>query len=199
MKRNTPFALAGVLVCTAIAGVAGASGPKVAAPLVSGVEIGGRLAPFEPTHVAGPDAGTRTCPVCKYGARPAVQVWLNTEDMKSAASIAQALDRAVAAGSRSDLKGFVVFIRRSRGAEDRYAAQLREFATKNNLHNVGVTYVDAPSDQAVRSYRINTDPKVRNTVFVYRDRKVQSKFVNLPATSGGLDELAAAVRQVETN
>lgn len=37
----------------------------LSAPVVdveSGVAVGGRMAAFDPTHVAGPDKGTNTCP-----------------------------------------------------------------------------------------------------------------------------------------
>jgi hypothetical protein len=32
--------------------------------LKSGVEVGGEMKSFEPIHLAGPDKGKRTCPVC---------------------------------------------------------------------------------------------------------------------------------------
>ena len=32
--------------------------------LQSGVAVGGEVKSFEPFHVAGPDKGKRTCPVC---------------------------------------------------------------------------------------------------------------------------------------
>ena len=44
-------------------GVTVATASHAVAPLRSGVEKGGYLAPFNPTHVAGPDKGTSMCPV----------------------------------------------------------------------------------------------------------------------------------------
>jgi hypothetical protein len=200
MKRNVSLAFAGVLVL-AVAASAVWAGSKHASgtQIASGVAVGDTLAPFRPMHVAGPDAGTNTCPVCKYGARPAVQVWFNSESMKSAAPIAQALDKAVADNSSADLKAFVVFIRHGKGADSQFASQLKDFAAKNKLQRIGVTYVSAPTDAAVREYQINTNAKVQNTVFVYKDRTVASKFVNLRADTKGLDQLTSAIHTVVTD
>jgi hypothetical protein len=197
MKRYVPLAVAGVVALIVLSSAVWAGGGKAApqAP-ASGVDVGGSMMPFQPTHVAGPDAGTQTCPVCKYGARPAVQVWFNTDSMKDAASIARDLDQAVTDHRSADLKGFLVFIHRGKGAQTEYASELRLFAKRNKLRNVAVTYVSAPTDDAVRNYRINTDPKVKNTVFVYRDRKVATKIVNLMADARGLSELSSAIRAV---
>ena len=62
----------------------------------SGVKAGGSVSAFEPYHVTGVDRGTNTCPVCKYGAEPAAQVWVNADDSKNVASIARALEAAIA-------------------------------------------------------------------------------------------------------
>jgi protocatechuate 3,4-dioxygenase beta subunit len=167
--------------------------------IASGVEVGGALAAFHPTHVAGPDAGTSTCPVCKYGARPAVQAWFNAYDPKTAGGIAKTLDKAIADQGSANLKAFLVFIRPGSETDEQFASQLRSFAEQNKLQNVAVTYVPAPTDGAVKQYQINTDGKVRNTVFVYRNRKVASKFVNLTADAKDLQRLSGAIRNVATD
>src|SRR5579863_9808635 len=38
----------------------------------SGLRPGEQVEPWNPIHVAGPDQGTNTCPVCVYGERPVV-------------------------------------------------------------------------------------------------------------------------------
>src|SRR5438552_1419506 len=62
--------------------------------LISGVERGGMLSPFRPTHVTGPDRGTRTCPVCTDSGSPVVQVWVNTDDDKNVRALVACLEKA---------------------------------------------------------------------------------------------------------
>ena len=79
--------------------------------LKSGPQAGEMVSAFEPVHVTGPDAGTRTCPVCKYGKIPAVQVWVNGDRSENVAKIADALEAAIKMEGPDQLKGFIVFIK----------------------------------------------------------------------------------------
>ncbi|HSV72960.1 MAG TPA: hypothetical protein VLH79_04305 [Chthonomonadales bacterium] len=168
-----------------------------AAALVSGIERGGMLPAYHPKHVAGPDRDTDTCPVCKYGGRPAVQVWVNTDDPKNVAGIVAALEAAIVAHRDRDLKAFVTFFNHGGQSAEAFEQTLRQMAEKHGVKNVAITYLPrGPQDPAVRSHRINTDEAVRNTVFVYRDRRVSSRFVNLTADERGLQQLRAAIRRV---
>ncbi|NUQ71476.1 MAG: hypothetical protein HUU17_11735 [Chthonomonadales bacterium] len=56
--------------------------------------------------------------------------------------------------------------------------------------------MNGPENVAVKGYGINTDPAVRNTIFVYRNRTVHSKFVNMKADDKGVAALQTAIEQV---
>jgi protocatechuate 3,4-dioxygenase beta subunit len=162
-----------------------------AAPLSSGPSVGDAVNPFNPTHVTGPDKGTKTCPVCKYGAVPAVQVWVNGDSIKNIEPIAKVLNDRAASGN---FKAFVVFLIDAKNS-DAFSKKLTEVAQKHNLNSVSLTWLDK-SSASVSQYKVNTDSKVKNTVLVYKDRKVTSKFVNLEANKNGMKELNAAVAEV---
>lgn len=165
----------------------------LAAALNSGLGVGENVSPFEPTHVTGPDKGTNTCPVCKYGALPAVQVWVNGDNIKNIVPIAKALNAQVAS---TKLKAFVVFLIDPKNA-DETAKTLASVAEKNKLDKVALTYLDKNS-RSVSTYKVNTSADVKNTVIVYKDRRVTQKFVNLTSNKDGLGDLQAAISHVTT-
>ena len=162
----------------------------------SGVPVGGIVSAFTPHHVSGADKQTDTCPVCKYPTNPAVQVWVNTDDPKNVAQIADTLEKVAKANTGKKFKAFVVFINPNKEAGAKLGRQLEGIAARENLQNVALVYLPGPTDEAVKDYEINTDAKVKNTVFVYKSRKVNAKFVNLVADKKGVDTLETAIKGV---
>lgn len=164
--------------------------------LSSGVATGAALSPFHPTHVTGPDQGTQTCPVCKYPRNPAVQAWINTDDDQNVAKLAATLERIAAANPAARLKAFVVYVNPSGAAPSVLGARLRKIGEANKLQNVSLVFLPGPTDPAVQAYGVNTDRAVRNTIFVYRNRTVEAKFVNWQADAAGVAGLRDAVTKV---
>lgn len=161
------------------------------APATSGLAVGESVTPFHPMHVSGPDAGTDTCPPCKYGNRPAVQVWANMDDAANLQAIAKNLSGKVAS-SKNELKAFVINLTHC----DKCIDGTKSMAAKSKLDNIAFTYL--PSDsEFVKNYKVNTESEVKNTVFVYKNKKVVAKFVNLKADEKGLKELNAAIAKID--
>jgi polyisoprenoid-binding protein YceI len=156
----------------------------VAAPpaeLKSGLQRGEEVAAWNPIHVAGPDKGTRACPVCTYLERPVVIVF--TRDGANAAALAEQLEKLVAANERKDLKGFVVVL-------DATPERLAKMAAEKRITKIGLCYPDPRTkDKDLELYKIH--PQALNTILVYRDYKVTANFVNLDAQQFNAVELAA--------
>jgi protocatechuate 3,4-dioxygenase beta subunit len=159
----------------------------VAAPIQSGLQPGAEVPAYDPQHVAGPDKGTHTCPVCKYGARPAVQIHVNA-DSANAAALAEKLDHLVASVPKErELVGFVVYVNGE-------PARLQKLASIRKIRNIGLAYLKdgkdfGPDHQSVYTlYKIN--PAAKNTVIVYKDMKVVANFVDLDARDFGKVESA---------
>ncbi len=189
-------ALAGVLALSGL-GLSRAMAPaEKAGGLRSGVPIGGMLSAFDPRHVTGADKNTNTCPVCKYPTNPAVQVWINNDDEKNVTAIAEDLEKATQANADKKMKAFLIFINPDKVAGDAMTHRLTKLASETKVKNVVLAYLPGPDHPAVGEYQINTDPGVKNTVFVYRNRKVNTKFVNFVADKKGLEELNAAIKKV---
>ncbi|MBA3726154.1 MAG: hypothetical protein H0W86_06800 [Armatimonadetes bacterium] len=150
----------------------------------SGLSVGEITTPFHPTHVSGPDKGTKNCPPCTYGNRPAVRVWVNGDDSKNVASIAKLLHESVEGNMASEFKGFVIFLSGQADAE--------ALAKETGYEDIASTFI-AKDSKAVAAYKINLDPEVKNTILVYKDKKVSAKFVNFVADKNGLAELTGAI------
>lgn len=157
----------------------------------SGLEVGEMVTPFHPTHLSGPDKGTDTCPPCKYGARPAVQVWNNGDKDANIEAIAKTISAEVA-DSKADLKGFVINLTMCAGCESKAAGMASKAPA-----NIAIAKL-ANTNEAVKNYKVNIDAEVKNTIFVYRNKKVVAKFVNLEANEKGLAELQAAIGKAES-
>ena len=165
---------------------------SLAVGVSSGLNVGDMTSAFDPKHIAGPDKGTNTCPVCKYGMRPAVQVWVSPgEKPEVTEALAKTLSASVDAHKSADLKGFVVMMTACPDCE----AAAEKFATGLKFNNVGITTLPT-TDGAVKAYKVSLDEQVRNTVIVYRNRRVTAKFVNLTDSKADLAKLNAAIGEV---
>lgn len=174
----------------------------LAAGVESGLKRGDNLPAFDPTHVTGPDKGTDTCPVCKYGPTPAVQVWVADGNVDELAKIASTLETSIASAAKNgkQLKAFVVFVNGGCGnvnsccaTPDALKKTIETIAKKANVKEVSLVYVKS-DDPSLKAYKINAEAK--NTVFVYKNRKVVEKFVNLGADSKNLAALQTAIGNI---
>jgi hypothetical protein len=128
--------------------------------------------------------------------RPAVQVWIHTDDRKNVTKIAEALEKAMQASAKKDLRAFLIFIKPNSVSTEALTKEWGDIAAEKKMERVAFTYVPGPEDPAVRAYGINTDAKVKNTIFVYKEKRVEEKFVNLVADEEGLKKLDAAIQNV---
>lgn len=197
-------ALQATLLCAALSWevvprVARAQAGAEPAP-ASGLEIGAEAPAFDPQHVAGPDRGTHACPMCKYGYLSGAMIWVNTEQLSGAARMASRLERELRGARGERVKAFVIYMNPGNKPKKEVEARLAAFAREAGLRRVAVAYVPSPTDADTSGlYRINPDPRVETTVFVYSKRRIFHKFVNLAADETGLDRLVKAVELAEAS
>lgn len=160
-------------------------------PLNSGLNVGEMVSAFHPTHVTGPHKGTDACPPCTYGNLPQVQVWVNGDSPENVAAIAKTLNEAVVANKASKLRGFVIVLT-GPGSTKETISSIEGINRKLGSNDISMAYLSTDNN-AVKAYKVNTANEVKNTIFVYRDKTVKSKFVNIEANKKGLADLSAAV------
>jgi protocatechuate 3,4-dioxygenase, beta subunit len=145
----------------------------------SGPRIGEDVVSFTPTHAWGPDKGTTTCPVCKYGwyhgvlyfvgARSdwdEIKAWLRFFETESAA--------------RPDrLKVYLVLGDPAESSKDARVRRLESIGRELDLKHVALTFVpsftDKPSDVVLN----RIDPSAGTTMVVYRRSRVIDSAVDL--------------------
>jgi hypothetical protein len=155
----------------------------------SGLNVGEMVTPFHPKHIAGPDKGTDTCPPCKYGARPAVQAWVHpSEKADVVAALAKTLSANVAEHKAADFKSFMIMLTMCQACE----SKANKFAESAKIDNIGIATLGV-DDKALKAYKVNASADVKNTVIVYKDKKVAAKFVNLTDSKEDLAKLQAAI------
>jgi hypothetical protein len=180
-KLLSIFSALSILVLPAIA-----EGPE------SGLKVGDTVTPFNPTHITGPLKGTNNCPPCTFGSRPQVQVWVNDDNMRNVIDISRRLEKEMQENGKSELKAFVVFLTDKPEETGKF---LEALAQRIGSKEVGLAYLKR-DDQAVRNYKVSAGADVKNTIFVYKNKTVSEKFVNLKADEKGLGELSAAISKV---
>lgn len=150
----------------------------------SGLAVGQSVEPWTPVHVAGPDKGTKTCPVCTYLAKPAIVVF--AKDGPNTEQLLSEVEQLLAEHDEQGLKGFVAVL-------DAPAGELEAMAT---AHGIALTSVCCPDANTGRkdlaAYQVN--PKVDNTVMIYKDYKVVANWVDLNAQDAA--QLRSAVEKM---
>jgi protocatechuate 3,4-dioxygenase beta subunit len=148
---------------------------------VSGLQVGEAVPSWEPVHVAGPDRGTRACPICTYGARPMILVV--TRDGPDAARLAAKVEELLARSAGSELKGFVMVV----GSEP---ARLRRLAREQGIKRASLCYPQPGHEDVDLRRKLKISPEAMNTVLVYRRFRVTANFVNVRPDAFGEVEQA---------
>lgn len=107
-------------------------------------------------------------------------------------ALVKSLNEAVNSNKDQELKAFFIF------ADDNGKAlspKLTKLADETKAHDVALAYIGR-DDYSVGAYKINLVPEMKNTVLLYRNKRVTNKFVNLKADEKGLAELKSAIAEL---
>lgn len=147
----------------------------------SGLEIGEDNPSFTPYHAFGPDKGTKTCPVCKYGRYHGIIFFVGNKpvwnDIKKWLSF---LEQESVNRSKY-LKAYFVY-----GNEKNFNKQAREkeleaIGTELNLKNIALTFVPSMTDTESDVNLNKINPAVENTFIIFRQSAIIAKFIDLKA------------------
>lgn len=148
----------------------------------SGLQIGEDNPSFIPYHAFGPDKGTRTCPVCKYGRFHGIVYFVgNNPDWNDIKKWLTFLEQESTKRSKY-LKAYFVYGNENGYNKDARQRELESIGKELDLKNIALTYVASLNDaeSEVNLNKINAD--VANTFVIYRHRTIIDKFIDLPAT-----------------
>ena len=123
-----------------------------------------------------------------------MQAWLSpSEKPEVVEAISMTLNAAIKTHKKAEFQGFMLMMTRCDDCVDK--ANKFAKATKATKVNVALMPVDSRS---IKSFKINLDEKVLNTIFVYKDGIVVAKFVNLTDSKKDQAKLKAAIAKVSS-
>lgn len=149
----------------------------------SGLEIGTPCPAFDPFHLSGADKGKKVCPMCKYGYGQGIMVWFNHANLDHMTEFVKSLETEMKSRGEKELRVFFVYMNPfyKNSADPDYeiiGRKLKQWCEKQNLQKVAMTWIPSPLDEKTAGvYNINPDAK--NTIFVYKSRRVAAKWVNV--------------------
>lgn len=161
----------------------------------SGLNIGEDQPSFTPFHAFGPDKGTQTCPVCKYGRYHGIIYFVgNKPDWSDIKSWLRFLEFESIKREKY-LKVYFVY-----GNDKNYNKQYRQnelekIGTELNLKNTALTFVPSFSDQHTEANLNKIDPEVENTFIIYKHRNIVDKFLALKPTNENFEMIQRSLER----
>ncbi|MFW0735989.1 intradiol ring-cleavage dioxygenase [Flavobacterium sp. T12S277] len=155
---------------------------KTTALIHSGLNIGEDQPSFMPFHAFGPDKGTQTCPVCKYGRYHGIIYFTgNNPDWEAIKKWLSFLEKESKKRSHY-LKVYFVY-----GNSKNYTKSQRQFELENlgkllKIKNTALTFVPSFSDKGTEACLNKINPITKNTFIIYKHRSIVDKYINLEPT-----------------
>jgi protocatechuate 3,4-dioxygenase beta subunit len=132
--------------------------------------------------------------MCKYGTGQGVMVWFNHANLDHMSEFVQTLEREMELRDEKNLRVFFIYMNPfydrniSTTEIGIIGRKIREWCEKQNLQKVAITWIPSPVDANTAGlYKIN--PEAKNTVFVYKQRRVTAKWVNIEYDSNSLQTI----------
>ncbi len=149
----------------------------------SGLEIGEDNPSFIPFHAFGPDKGTRTCPVCKYGRFHGIIYFVgnnpNWNDIKKWLVF---LEQESVTRSKY-LKVYFVYGNEKAYNKDARQKELENVGLELSLKNIALTFVPSMTDTESEVNLNQIDPGAENTFVIFKHRTIIDKFINFIASA----------------
>lgn len=172
---------------------------KIKTEKQSGLQIGEDNPSFSPFHAFGPDKGTRTCPVCKYGRYHGIVYFVgnnpNWDDIKKWLTF---LEQESVTRSKY-LKAYFVYGNENNYSKDTRQKELEKIGIELNLKNLALTFVPSMTDTESEASLNKINPNVENTIVIYRHRTIIDKFIDLKPTADNFELIANTLDKTKSD
>ena len=164
----------------------------------SGLNIGEDNPSFMPFHAFGPDKGTRTCPVCKYGRYHGIVYFVgNNPNWNEIEKWLSFLEQESFKREKY-LKAFFVYGNEQNYDKNTRQSELEKVGQKLNLKNMALTFVPSLTDTESEVDLNKINPLVENTFIVYRHRTIIDKFIDLKPTTENFKLVASTLDKTKS-
>ncbi len=163
---------------------------KIKTEKQSGLQIGEDQPSFSPFHAWGPDKGTRTCPVCKYGRYHGIVYFVgNNPNWDNIKKWLTFLEQESIKRSKY-LKAYFVYGNESGYSKETRTIELEQLGNELNFKNIALTFVPSMADTESEVNLNKINPNVENTFVIYRHRSIIDKFINLEPTADNFEKVS---------
>jgi protocatechuate 3,4-dioxygenase, beta subunit len=164
---------------------------------LSGLKIGEDQPSFIPYHAFGPDKGTQTCPVCKYGRYHGIVYFVgNNPNWQEIKEWLQFLEQE-STTRQSYLKAYFVYGNDKAYSKEARQKELEKVGAELNIKNTALTFVPSFADTKTEANLNSINPEVENTFIVYKHRTIVDKHVNLKPTLENFKKLSETLNKTK--
>lgn len=153
---------------------------KSTSGLNSGRDIGEDVISFIPYHAWGPDMGTRTCPICKYGWYHGILYFVgnnpNWDEIKQWLTFLE----SESIKREKYLKVYFVYGNDEDYDKTNRENELAKLGEDLELTKVALTFVPSMTDSESEIDLNEINPLADNTFILYKRSRIFDKFINLP-------------------
>lgn len=149
----------------------------------SGLAIGEDSPSFTPFHAFGPDKGTRTCPVCKYGRYHGILYFVGNQPNWNEIEKWLLFLEQESIKRGKYLKVYFVYGDEKGHNKVTRQEELAQIGQKLHLKNTALTFVSSLTDKESEVNLNKINPLVENTLIIYRHRTIVDKFIDLKPTT----------------
>lgn len=163
----------------------------------SGLNIGKDQPSFIPFHAYGPDKGTQTCPVCKYGRYHGIVYFVgNNPNWEEVKNWLKFLEQE-STKRQKYLKAYFVYGNDKSYTKEERLKELEQLGKDLNIKNVALTFVPTFSDTKTEANLNKINPHVENTFIIYKHRSIIDKYIDLKPTTENYILLAETLNKTK--
>ena len=172
---------------------------KSKADIQSGLNIGEDQPSFIPFHAFGPDKGTRTCPVCKYGRYHGIIYFVgNNPNWDEIKKWLKQLDNESVIREKY-LKAYFVYGNSKNYNKQTRQTELEKIGEELRLQKIALTFVPSFADTESEANLNKINASIENTFIIYRHRTIVEKYVNLKPTEQNFKLIAETLDKTKGN
>lgn len=163
----------------------------------SGLEIGEDQPSFTPFHAFGPDKGTQTCPVCKYGRYHGIIYFVgNHPNWGEIKTWLQFLEKE-SEQRQKYLKVYFVYGNEINYRKNERQKQLETLGNELRLKKTALTFVPSFSDRSTEANLNKINPSVENTFIIFKHRNIVDKYIDLKPTKESFAMISQALDKTQ--
>ena len=149
---------------------------------MGGLQVGEDLTSFTPYHVFGPDIGSKTCPICKYGRFQGILYFVGNNPDCDAILEWLSYFEFLAEQQTPYLKVYFVYGNENESFE-KQKSFMKDIGTRLQLKHTALTIVPSLKDTISNIHKLQLDPTNKNTIFLYKRSNITAIYHDLPPST----------------